>query len=169
MTNRSNKYFPSFIPLNLEFSPRLRVIDNFSDYISFNVCNKEMVLESFSSSSIAIITSNVSIKNNVTTSISHMHIYNKPITKIIYYMVHITSTEAELFAIRCSINQTTNFNNIFKIIIITNSIYTAKNIFKLSVHLYQVQSATILSNLCNFFNCCENNSIEFWECPSHLR
>jgi len=40
MANRFNECFLSFIPLHLEFSPRLRVIDNFSDHISFNVCNK---------------------------------------------------------------------------------------------------------------------------------
>ena len=41
MTNRSNECFSSFAPLDSEFSPGLRVIDNFSDCISFNVCNKE--------------------------------------------------------------------------------------------------------------------------------
>jgi len=130
------------------FSPGLRVIDNFSDHISFNVHDKEkdnkdhthqldeMVLESFSSSSIIIIASDVSIKNNVATSILHMHIYNKPITNMIHYMVHVTSTEAELFAIRCSINQSMNFNIISKIIVVTDSIHVARKIFNLSVHPY---------------------------------
>jgi len=181
MANRFNECFPSFIPLHSEFSPGLKVIDNFSDHISFNVHNKEkddkshahqlddMVLESSLSPSTAIIVSNASIKNNVTTSILHMHINNKPLTKMIHHAVHITSTEAELFAIRCGINQATNFDNVFKIIVITNSIHAARKIFELSVHLYQVQSAAILSDLCNFFKCHENNSIEFWECPSHLK
>ena len=39
--NRINECFPSFNPLNLEFFPGLRVIDNFSDCISFNIFNKE--------------------------------------------------------------------------------------------------------------------------------
>jgi len=178
MANRFNKCFPSFIPLHSEFSPGLRVIDNFSNCISFNVCNKEkddksyahqldyMVLESSSSSSTAIIVSNASIKNNVITSILYMHTYNKPLTKTIYHTVHVTSTEAELFTIRCSINQATNFDNMFKIIVITDSIHAAK---RLSVHPYQVQSAAILSDLCNFFKYHENNSIKFWECPSCLK
>jgi len=67
MANRSNKCFPSFVSLDSEFSPGLRVIDNFSDCISFNVHDKEkddkshalqldtIVLEFFSSPSIAII------------------------------------------------------------------------------------------------------------------
>jgi len=181
MANRSNECFPSFVPLDLEFSLGLRVIDNFSDHISFNIHNKEkddkscvhqldkMVLEPFLSSSIAIITFDVSIKNNVATSIIHMRIYNKPITKPIHHIVHITSTEAELFAIRCDINQAMNFNNISKIIIVTNSIHVARKIFNPLVHPYQVQSAAILSDLCNFFNHHENNSIEFWECSSCLK
>ena len=181
MANRFNKYFPSFIPLHSEFSPGLRVIDNFSDRISFNVHDKEkdnkshayqlddMVLESSLFPSTTIIVSDVSIKNNVATSISYMHINNKPLIKMIHHVVHITSTEAELFAIRCNINQAMNFNNVFKIIVVTNSIYVAKIFFELSVHPYQVQSAAILSDLCNFFKCHENNSIEFWECPSYLK
>ena len=181
MANRSNECFSSFAPLDSEFSPGFRVIDYFSDRISFNVCVKdkddtshthqlnEMVLKSTSSSSVAIIASDVSIKNNVTTSIAHIHTYNKPLTKTIHHTVLITSTEAELFAIRCGINQAINLNGIAKIIVVTDSIHTARKIFNPSVHLYQIQSAAILSELHNFFNCYENNTIEFWECPSHLK
>jgi len=116
----------------LEFSPGFRVIDYFSDYISFNVCIKDkddtshthqlnkMVLKSTSSSSVAIIASDVSIKNNVTTSIAHMHTYNKPLTKMIHHIVLVTSTEVELFAIRCGINQAMNLNSIAKIIVVTD-------------------------------------------------
>jgi len=158
MANKFNKCFPSFIPLHSEFSPGLRVIDNFSDCISFNVCDKEkddkshahqlddMVLESSLSSFTTIIVSNVGIKNNVATSILYMHINNKTLIKTIYYVVHITSTETELFAIRYSINQAMNFDNVSKIIVVTNSIYVAKKIFEPSVYLYQVQLAAILSD-----------------------
>ena len=181
MANRSNECFSFFALLDLEFSPGLRVIDNFSDRISFNVCDKEkdnkshihqldeMVLKFSLSPSVAIIASDVSIKNNVVMSIMHIHIYNKSLTKMIYYAVLITSTKAELFAIRCSINQAMNFNNIAKIIVITDSIHTARKIFNPSVHPYQIQSAAILSELRNFFNHHEDNSIEFWEYPSCLK
>ena len=128
-----------------------------------------MVLEFFSSPSITIIASDASIKNNVTTSILHIHICNKPLTKTIHHAVHVTSTEVELFAIRCSINQAMNFNITSKIIVITDSIHVARKIFELLVHSYQVQSVAILSDLCDFFNHHENNFIEFWECPSCLR
>ena len=39
--NRSNGNFPSFSPLYPELSPGFRIIDNFSDCLSFNLCNKE--------------------------------------------------------------------------------------------------------------------------------
>jgi len=181
MANRFNESFPSFIPLHLEFSPGLRIIDNFSDRISFNICDKgkdnkhrahqldELALESSSFPSTTIITSDASIKDDVATSISHTHTYNRPIIKIIHHAVHVTSTKAELFAIRCGINQALNLDNMSKVIVITDSIHMARKIFEPSIHPYQVQSAAILSDLHKFFMCHENNSIEFWECPSCLK
>ena len=44
----------------------------------------------------------------------------------------------------------------------------ARKIFDPSIYPYQVQSAAILSDLCKFFLCHKNNSIEFWECSSYL-
>jgi len=116
MTNRSNECFSYFASLDSEFSPGFRVIDYFSDHISFNVCDKnkddtshthqldKMVLKSSSFFLVAIIASDASIKNNVTTFIVHIHTYNKPLTKTIHHVVLVTSTKAELFAIRCGIN-----------------------------------------------------------------
>jgi len=116
MANRFNESLPSFASLHSEFSPRLRIINNFSDRIAFNVCNKEkddkhhaqqlddLTLESSSSPSTAIIALDASIKNNIAMSISHMYTFNNPIIKMVYHVVHVTSTEAKLFTIRCSIN-----------------------------------------------------------------
>ena len=41
MVNRFNRIFPSFIPLHSEFSPSLRIIDNFLDHFIFNIHNKQ--------------------------------------------------------------------------------------------------------------------------------
>jgi len=41
MANRSYECFPSFSPLNSEFSPGLRIIDTFSERISFNIWDKK--------------------------------------------------------------------------------------------------------------------------------
>ena len=110
-----------------------------------------MVIESSNSYSTTIVVTDASVKNNITTSISHMHTYNNPITKTLYHVVYITSTEAELFTIRCSINQASNCNDISKIIIITDSIHVAKKIFDPSSHPFQAHSTAILSELQEFF------------------
>jgi len=127
-----------------------------------------MLIEVSSSPSTAIVVINASIKNNVTILISHTHTHDNPIAKTVHHVVHVTSTEAELFAMRCSINQASNHNNISKIIIITNSIHVARKIFDPSSHPFQVHSVAILAELWQFFLQHQNNSIEFWECPSCL-
>ena len=63
-----------------------------------------MVLKSFSSPFTAIIVTDTSIKNDIAKSISHMHIANSLLVKTLYHVAFVTSTEAELFVIRYSIN-----------------------------------------------------------------
>jgi len=91
-------------------------------------------------------------------------------------MVNITSTEAELFAIRYGINQAairyginqaTIISSISKIIIIADSIHTTRRIFDSSSHL--LYAAAISTELRKFFTKNYHNSIEFWECPSHCK
>ena len=145
--NKSFGTFPSFSPLHPELSLGFRIIDTFSDCFSFNLCNKDkndkiclqqldsMVIELFLSQSIAIIMTNASIKNDIAISISHTHILNHPLIKTCHHAAFITSLEAELFTIRCSINQALSKENISKIIVITNFIYVTKKIFNSSSHL----------------------------------
>ena len=159
MNNRFNGIFPSFTPLYSELFSSYRIIDNFSDSFVFNLHSKQkdnrarahqldnMVIETSSSSSTAIVVTDASIKNDVATSISHTHTHNNPIVKTVHHMVHITSTKAELFTMRCSINQASNHNNISKIIIVTDSIYVARKIFDPSSYFFQVHSVTILTEL----------------------
>ena len=109
-----------------------------------------------------------SIKNDVAISILHMHISNHPLIKILHHTTFVTSVEAELFAIRCSINQVLSKENISKIIVFTNSIHVAKKIFDPSSHLLQIHTVAILNELWQFFSRDSNNWIEFWECLSCL-
>jgi len=180
MDNQFNKIFPSFDPLNPEFTPRYRVIYIFSNRFSFHLfskCNEDnlksqihqldgLAIKSSSNPSYAFIIVDTSIKNNVATSIFHIHIHNKPLTKTLHYTVKVTSIEAELFAIRCGINQAINSTGISKIIIITDSIHAARKIFDPSSHPLQDHAAIILKELRIFFLLHQKNSIEFWECPS---
>jgi len=172
--------FPSFSPTHPELSPGFRIIDNFSDRFSFNLCNKEkndkfhfyqldsVVIESFLSQSIATIATDASIKNNIATSILHTNISNQPLVKTIHHTVFVTSSEAELFTIRCSINQASSKENVSKIIVITDSIYIAKNIFDTSSYPLQIHAMAIFEKLHQFFSRNPINLIEFWECSSHL-
>jgi len=155
--------FPSFSPLHSELSLGSRIIDNFSDQFSFNLSirnkNKKihcqqldnMVLEASSSSSTAIVVSDASIKNNIATSISHIYIANQLLIKKLHHAVFVTTTEAELFTIRCGINQACSKENVSKIVVITDFIYVAKKIFNTASHSYQGQAVAILSNLYQFF------------------
>jgi len=127
-----------------------------------------MTLQSSSSPHTAIVVSDASIKNNIATSILHIYICNHPLTKIVHHATFVTSTEAELFAIRCSINQACSKENVSRIIIITDSIHTAKKIFDSKSHPYQLHMMAILSELRRFFAMNQENSIKFWEYSSHL-
>ena len=117
----------------------------------------------------ALIVTDASIKNDIATSILHIHQANHPLIKTVHHAAFVTSSEAELFAIRCSINQACNKEDVSKIVVITNFIYAVKNIFNSSLHPYQLHSTAILSKLRWFFNKSHDNSIEFWECSSHLK
>ena len=127
-----------------------------------------MVIESSDSPSTAIIVIDTSIKNDIAISISYMHTFNSPLIKTLYHAVFVTSTEAELFAIRCGINQASNQEVISKIIIVTDFIHMAKKIFDLSPHPYQIHVVAILNELHKFFVRNQNNLIKFWECSSQL-
>ena len=177
---KSYGIFPSFTPLHQEFTPGHCISDKFSDCFSFNLVNKKekdnihaqeldnLVLQNSLPSS-ALIVTNASIKDNIATSVAHVHQANSPLIKTVHHTVFITSSEAELFTMRCGINQACNKDNILKIIIITNFIHSAKCIFDSLSHPLQSHLAAILSELCLFFNKSQDNSIEFWECPSHLK
>jgi len=115
--------------------------------------------------SIAIVAMDASIKNDIATFISHTHILNHPLIKTLHHVAFVTSPEAELFAIRCGINQALSKENISKIIVFT---YVAKKIFDSLSHSLQIHAVAILNELWQYFSRDLNNSIEFLECPSHL-
>jgi len=181
MDNRFNKIFLSFFLFNYEFSLRNRLINVFPNQFSFYPENKKsnnfvkshltklnnLILQASSNPQLAIIVTDASIKNQVTTSISYVYCHNRLVIKILYYAVNVTTIKAELFTIRCGINQAIYLFNIKKIFVVTDSIHTARRIFNLSSHPYQSQSAVILGELQEFFKRNNNNSIKFWNCSSN--
>jgi len=173
-------FFLSLISLNPELKPGNRIIDCFSNHFSFHLFSKSsdylfktwiqqlnnITIKSSNTPLIAFIVIDASIKNNVTSSITHIHVHNKLIVKTLHHTINIISTEAEFFTIKCGINQALHLQDIFKIIIVTNLVPIAKKIFDLSSHLFQKQAALILNNLRKFFNHYHKNMVEFWECLS---
>jgi len=81
-------------------------------------------------------------------------------------IIQQTSTEAELFTIRCGINQAVQLLNIEQIIVITDSIHIAEKVFGSSVHSYKIQIASISMEIRQFFKRNDHNSLKFWDCPS---
>ena len=118
INNYFNEVFPSFDPINPELFPGHRIINTFSNCFLFQPFNKQVncnvtswvqkldriAIESLESSSTALVILDASVKNNITTSIAHIHIRDRPITKTLYHTLNVISTKAKLVAIRCSIN-----------------------------------------------------------------
>ena len=118
MDNRFNEVFPSFDPFNKEFALGSYIFDTFPSCFSFHpfnkqrneslkthICHLNNISIIFSSdSSYTLVVTNASIKNNVATSVAHIHVYDKPVIKTIHYTVNVTSIEAKLFVIRYSIH-----------------------------------------------------------------
>ena len=183
MDNRFNEVFLSFSLFNYEFSPGNKLIDVFSNYFSFHSLNKKsdhnvksqllklnsITLQALLDPYLVVIVTDASIKNQVATLILYIHIYNRPVIKIIHHTVNVMSTEAELFVIRCSINQAICLPNVKCIFVIMDSIHTTKKIFDSSSHLYQIYLATISSELREFFHKNGNNFIKFWNCSSNYK
>jgi len=178
--NRYNEVFPLFDLLNTEFPPGSHIIDVFPSHFSFypftksndnnlencvHQLNNIAITSSLDCSHVLII-SDGGIKNNVAISITHIHVRDRPIVKIIYHAANITLTEAELFAIRYSINQAVNLPGISKIVIVTDFLYAVKKIFDSFIHPFQMYSAAISKELRKFFSANNNNSIVFWECST---
>ena len=115
MDNRCNKFLSLFSPFDKEFSLGKRLIDSLSDCFFFHSRTQDIknhlynldniIINVSSDPHSSIVISNASIRNNVATSILHIHLHDKPVIKMIHHAVNVTTTEAKIFAIRCGINQ----------------------------------------------------------------
>jgi len=119
---------------------------NKSKRAHYNKLN-ELVFNISNEPNIVIVVLDTSIKDNIATSIAHVHSFNNPLKKMLHYAINITSTEAKLFVLKCGINQTVQITDSFCIIIITDALHVAENIFDLSIHLYQLQTITMFKEL----------------------
>lgn len=163
-----------FDSLNIKLTSGFHLVNNFSDCFSFiSVSQKDFeVLTAYynklddiykdsliNQDTVLIITN--SIKNNIATSISYIFKGQEIITKSIHHTMNMTSTKAKIFAIRCGINHIIHLQNVTQIVVITNAILAAKQIFNSSVYPYQLHSIAILKDLKEFFTTNSDNSIMF--------
>ena len=121
----------------------------------------DIVFRVSSNPSSSIVISDASIKNYIAMSISYIYLHDKPVIKMIHKAVNVTTTEAELFAIQCGINQAVGITNINHIVVITDSLYAAKRTFDSLSHLFQIHSTAICYKLRDFFLKNANDHIEF--------
>jgi len=143
-------FFSSFDNLHKELFFGFQLVDNFSNWFSFHTSNckdkdtmyahiwhLDKIFGDFCSDpEIVIVISDASIKNKVTTLILHIYSSHNIYAKTIYYAINVTTTKAEFFAIRCSINQVVQVQNTAHIIIITGAIHAVRQIFNSLSHLY---------------------------------
>jgi len=113
-----NQILPAFDSLNREFSPGFCFVETFSNYFFFYLANcknfntrityknkLENIYEASSNNhNTILIISDVSVQNNITILVLHIWREHEIITKTIHHAINVTSTEAELFAIRYSIS-----------------------------------------------------------------
>jgi len=126
MDNRFNEIVPSFILFSSKFFSGDRLINIFLSHFSFHSSSRKskeslktylhnlnnITLQALADLQSAIIVLDASIKNQVATSIAHIHVYDNQVIKMIYHIINVMTTEAELFVIRCSINQAMHLPNI---------------------------------------------------------
>ena len=78
----------------------------------------------------------------------------------------ITASDAELFAIRLGVFKATSMD-IKRIILITDSLDSARRSVDPSVYFGQAHSLAVCSALQSFFCSSSSHRIEFWNCPSN--
>jgi len=117
--NQLNEVYPSFNRLNKELLPGFQLVDNFADHFSFNtvncknievnnahICTLNKIFDDFLlNPNTILVISDASNKNNVVTLISHICSSQNILAKTIHCAINVTSTEVEMFSIRCEINQ----------------------------------------------------------------
>ena len=118
---------------------------------------------------IVLIITNVSLKNNIATMVSHTCRGQEIIAKMTHHTTNINSTKVELFAIICGINYADYLLDVNHIIVIIDAISANRQIFDILIYPYQLHSIVILKDLNKFFNKNSNNIIEFWDCLDSIK
>ena len=115
-----------------------------------------------SKSSQAKLLQDASLKDNKAVAAAHVY-EDGNIHKIKHYTMNVTSTEAELFAIRYGINGALSHKTTNYIIVVINTIHAAEKILNTSHHPLQLHTIAISQQLKDFFKRSPNYCISFWD------
>jgi len=131
-----NGIFPTFNSLNQEFSPGSHLINNFPDCFSFHLTSckdtnvktahhnelENLYKESSHNQNTILIISDMSVRSNITISVSHIQREHEIIAKTIHYAMNVSFIKAELFAIRYRICHASQIQDVSHIVIIIDAI-----------------------------------------------
>ena len=171
-----------FNSLYAEATPGCRLLDSFPDCISFHPCNRSslrdckshlqsldrLCLEASSSPSTLMVVTDASvIPSRCMQAVSAAYIWNlgQQVSSSKAPAGKTTAPDAELFAIRLGIAKATSMA-IERIILITNSLESARQAVDPSVHPGQAHSLAVCSVLRSFFSQGHSYKIDLWDCPS---
>ena len=166
-----------FNPLDTEAIPGCRLLDSFPEHISFHSCNhsslnncntyleslNHLCLETSSSSSTLVVvtdTSAIPPKNMQAISNTHFWRLDHQVSSSKVPAGRTTAPNAELFAIRLGVPKATSMD-IEHIILITDSLGSARRLVDPSVHSGQAYSLAVCSALQLFFCSGSSHKIEF--------
>jgi len=172
-----------FNPLDAEATPGCSLLDSFSNHISFHPCNHSslndrnthlksldcLCLEASSSSSTLVVVTNASVippRNMQAISATHFWRLGYQVSSSKAPASQTTAPDAELFAIRLGVSKATSMD-IECIILINDSLGSARRSVDPSVHSGQAHSLAVCSALRSFFCSGSSHRIEFWDCPSN--
>ena len=107
------------------------------------------------------------VKKDATTAITHIWQSNSITKHISLHATKVTSTEAEIMAIRLGLNHAIYHEHIENITVITDSIHAARKIFDSSNHPYWSITAPIAKEIHTFLAKSPSRSINVWHCPTN--
>ena len=171
-----------FNPLDAETTLGCRLLDSFSEHISFHSCNCSSLnncnthLESLDClclevssfpSTLVVVTdiSTISPRNMQAVFVVHFWRSGHQVLSSKVPAGRTTASDAKLFVIRLGVSKATSMD-IECIIFITDSLGSARRSVDPSVHSGQAHFLAVCSVLQSFFCSGFSYRIEFWDCPS---
>jgi len=106
---------------------------------------------------------------SLSVPLQHIWTDNSIVQRLQVNSINVISIEAELMAVRLGLIPAMEEENIHDIIVITDSIATAKKIFEFKTDPLQNMFIPVTLAIDSFFRKDGRNKIQFWFCPSKTK